>query len=168
MTLKMKTFFSFGTIAALALTLSTAVASAAVVSFHGTDYDLTTVTGKFSDLDDASIVDGTRLSDQVWWESQSTAAAFATLLADALGYPNNGNSFGPYFAYTATSTSVSAGFERSTTCSRCGSTIFFSPTSITTFAVVAPSQVPLPAGSLLLISGLGAAAGLHARKKSKR
>jgi hypothetical protein len=63
----------------LSVLMSASTASAVVVTYMGTDYEVTTKTGTFLDLNSSSITDGTRLVDQVWWGSDAEARKFAEL-----------------------------------------------------------------------------------------
>jgi hypothetical protein len=53
-------------------------------------WDIVAVEGTFNSLP---------LTGEVWWSSLTLASLFASTLADGLGFPNFGETGGPYFAY---------------------------------------------------------------------
>jgi hypothetical protein len=153
----MKTFLKTLVVGAAAFTLSTATASAVVVNYNGTAYDVTTKTDTFVALNDANIVDGSRLEEQVWWGSDDVARTFAALVGDTFGVQNT------FFAYNANEFRASGCYlvqlppQFSNTSCNTGLGLG----SVTSYAVArAVAPVPLPAGGLLLLTSLGAAAGL--------
>jgi len=153
----------------LALALSSAAASAAsvVVKVGGFDYRVTTKFGTFIALNDAGILDGTRLDQQIWWGKQTLAKQFSEAVGLGLGPNASPLSFGagPLFAYAGgepNSLAVPAacfGFNDFLGCSSVSDVDW-------TYAVATQvPPVPLPAGAPLVLSGLAALAGLGWRRR---
>ncbi len=155
------------TTAAALIAFTTTTGDAATFTVSGTEYDLTTITGTFEDNID-------RITSQVWWGDSALAASFASVTRQSLaGLPNSHPTLGPniYGAFFAKGT----GFN----CPECvvSTAVSFTnninsvtsfPDLVATFAVVEQSvvvpSVPLPAGGLLLMTGLAGAVGLRRRK----
>jgi hypothetical protein len=83
-------------LALMAVAVFPLTASAVTVTYGGNNYDVTTVT---MDSDPLGVLD-----DQVWWGSEAIARAFAGLVGNSLGLPNDGGFFSsydyaPFFAY---------------------------------------------------------------------
>jgi hypothetical protein len=74
-----------------------------VVTYVGTNYNVPTLTGTFTALGSPSIIDSTRVDDQICWGSCEIANAFAVAVGGALGTP----SFGIISAYFASANSGS-------------------------------------------------------------
>jgi hypothetical protein len=72
---------------------STSKADSITVTVDGTQYDITTVTGTFTD-------NMTQLESTPWWGDATLAQAIATAVADDIGTPNDGGIGGPLFAYS--------------------------------------------------------------------
>ncbi|GAB4378381.1 MAG: hypothetical protein Kow00121_30060 [Elainellaceae cyanobacterium] len=128
------------------------------VTYEGFSYDINTITGTFKDLESI-------LTQQPWWGSESDAAAFASLVAGDLGFPNVGLnfSFGPLFAFAIPETPPDA-ILMFTFGSVSGSpNSLFGPlvtarNETQTYAV-ATSSVPIPTPALLPgLVGMGIAA----------
>lgn len=130
---------------------------AATATIGGIDYNVTTVEGTFAQHQ-------TLLENQVWWGDRSLANSFAGAVAADLGFPNNSGFYGPLFAYKRGSTTVTS-FNFFSALQRS----FEAPldsSGVYTYATAAQvSSVPLPAGGLLLLTGIGGAAALKRRKK---
>jgi hypothetical protein len=146
--------------AATCLMMSMAV-NAATVTVDGADYDVSTVTGTYTDL-------STTLQAQIWWDNQSLADTFAMQLGAQLGTPNPqilGYFSGPLFAYgtfgteLAEATSYSVDFDDALLS-------FPGQNWEQTWATaVSVSQVPIPAAGWLFMS---AVLGLVGKKRFSR
>lgn len=77
----------------LASIASPAQALVVNVNVGGTSYDVTTVTGRFTDLQ-------TQLQSQVWWQNQNLATNFANAVGSSYGLINYYGYGGPFFAYS--------------------------------------------------------------------
>lgn len=150
--------------AVLALGLSTAMSSAATVQVEveGAKWDVSAQSGLFSDL-------STTLSAQPWWENDraddfasKVGAAFGVLNFDGLG-----GLVGPLFAVSQNGTGFVAFASRLS-----GGPVVdpYEGNVPWAFAVatLAPAVVPLPAGGLLLLTGLAAAAAVGKRRKGMK
>lgn len=130
--------------AAVASAMVAAPAEAALFTVGGTQYEITTVTGSFDSLEST-------LMNQVWWNNQTLAVDFASVVEDDLGLPGTtlatpDNDLGPFFAYTSTFAGV-----WNNTAQTAGNTTFFFQSSVPTFAiatVVEPESVPEPIDAL--------------------
>jgi hypothetical protein len=70
--------------AAACLSLLSATSSfAATFTVGGDDFDITTITGTFADLQG-------QLKSQIWWEEPALAADFASAVSSLLGLVNSG------------------------------------------------------------------------------
>lgn len=131
------------------------------VTYQGTSYDVSKLTGTFNDLQST-------LTQQIWWGSSSAASAFAGLVGGDLGFPNGGVnfSFGPYFAFA--SPSAVGLFAYGTVNSsppEVSGPFVASDDQLYTYAV-ATSSVPVPTPALLPgLIGMGVAA---LRKKGQQ
>ncbi|ACK70502.1 hypothetical protein PCC7424_2075 [Gloeothece citriformis PCC 7424] len=95
MNLKHLLSLSLGTLTVLgASVLSSQEADAAIFTVNGTQYDITTVTGSFNQLQ-------SQLESQVWWGNTTLAMDFASTVGSSLGKPNllGLNLVSPLFAY---------------------------------------------------------------------
>jgi hypothetical protein len=137
--------------------------SAVTLTYGAQDYEITTISGTFDAL-------GTTLMDQAWWGDIGLSGELAKLLGTTLGLPNSslGAVSGPAFAFEEyTSGGVQKNYSARIFS---GNLNYFgrSNTEQEVWAVaVAPTvpAVPLPAGGLLLLSGLAGVAALKRRKK---
>ena len=149
--------------AAFSLALAVPAANAATFTVNGQDFDITTVTGTFDSLNSTGL-----LSNQIWFGDQLLAIDFATAVGFSLGTPNFGGDDGPLFAYGTDGTDsflgVTFGILFSGPPQPIGNIV--SVGSTLTFAVATPlSAVPLPAGGMLMLSGLAGIAAFKRRKK---
>ena len=144
---------------ALALCLSTAASSAATVKVNvgGVDWDVTTVQGTFSEL-------YSTLIQQVWWGDPGLAREFAPKVGCLGCDPDvDYDVYGPLFAYAN-------GFPRVAIYNSAFDYTFLTtidPSVPSSFAIATalPAAVPLPAGGLLLLTGLAAAVGVGKRRR---
>jgi len=166
--------------ATTAATITTA-AMAATVSYNGTEYEITTVTGKYSETISADMLTeiADTLSEQVWWGNSTLAREFASLLGDELNVDVDTDfSEGPIFAYgdnSATATSVSVlGWQWETVDFVLSPSdgVTFGGSGVTqtaTYAVAtAVNPVPLPASSILVLSGIAGLVALKRRRKHSK
>lgn len=131
-------------------------AEAAIYNVGGIDYDVTTISGIFNDL-------APDLIAQVWWGDSLLANDFAAIVGDGLGLPNSLMS-GPYFSFGfgdffGIEVVESWTFSNGDVALQDG----LPREGYATFAIA--TAVPLPAGGLLLLSGLAGVVGLNRRKK---
>lgn len=153
----------FLAVSGLALGLSAAASTAATVRVDvgGQSWDVTTLEGYFSDYQ------GT-LERQTWWGQESLAEAFAAAIGPDLGLFLGYAQRGPYFAWANVPIQrgedprilplvSSKSFNSIAFPTRVDSMIFVR-SGLETYAVATavPAVVPLPAGWLLLLSGLAA------------
>lgn len=164
-------------LAASVFAFSTISVAATTVTVGGSNYDVT-ITDEVTYNDNQAL-----LESQIWFGNEGLAAEFAMAVGDEFGLPNGANNSGPVFAFADEAIVVnltSTHFE--------GIVNFFgnnrfenyvdSKASLTIFAIAEeiivtpptgpttpPSAVPLPAGGVLLLSGLACVAGLKRRKK---
>ena len=146
--------------AAMVLLACTTTANfAATLTINGNDYDISTVTGTF--LEHKTI-----LESQVWFGDQALATQVAEFsFATDGAYAQNG-SHGAYAVFSTEALGV--GFSPFIVGTREFGEVRgpISGSNEQVFAIAAPiSAVPLPAGGLLLLSGLAGAFGLKRRKK---
>lgn len=144
-------------IAVYLLTCVAVHANAATIDTSVGQFDISTVTGSFSENQGL-------LESQVWWGSQTLADEFATLTGNALGYPNLNGTWSPLFAYatvesatgpdgvrfrlvTDTSFPNDVGSLHSVELSALGGTTI-------SWAVATPSAVPIPAAAWLFGSAI--------------
>ena len=152
----LKTLAFAGTAASI-MTLSVVdVAKAVQINLGGTDYNITTTTGTYGDLQ-------TTLESQPWWGSSELAEEGAGDLGASLGFPNG---LGPYFAYERTATSTRGWSFDDEDNAAIGIGVFdpggFSATR--TWAITeAVASVPEPASLL----GLAAVAGIGLATRRK-
>lgn len=119
----------------------------------GIDYDVSVIEGSFAD--NTSI-----LEDQVWFGNIGLARSFSLAITDQLGGFNN---FGPLFAHSTDGSLVEVEAWDLAGSFSSGFLVDFS--RVETYAIATPiSAVPLPAGGLLLLSGLAFVAGVKRRK----
>lgn len=146
-------------VAALALCLSTAASSASTVKVNvgGVDWDVTTVEDSFNQIPGI-------LRQQVWWGNPGLADSFAQTVRCLAICDNNGNNgglvFGPLFAYGRVLSLVDAVFWFSSDGPNdVGSTFsaIREASGSNVYAIASPAAIPLPAGGLLLLTGLAAA-----------
>ncbi len=148
-------------------------ASAVVVNYDGTDYDVTTLTGTFLDNE-------AELKSQAWWGDTTLATALADLIGGSLGWNTMTipGSAGPIFAtavseaydflgkpYTLAEGCFTYYYNDSESCS----TALISGDKTAVFAVASlasVSEVPVPAAAWLLGSGLLGFFGLSRRKSA--
>lgn len=143
--------------------LSATASTATTFTVGGDDFDVTTITGTFAD--NRELLEG-----QVWFGSTDLAALFVSAVGFDLGLFSN-----PAFLPTATGPLFATSFGGTFDTVRFSFTETGQDVTITglgddvvaTFAIAQPtiSAVPLPAGGLLLLSGLAGVAGLKRRKK---
>lgn len=150
--------------AVLALGLSSAASSAATVTVGGTVWDISTLTGTFSEL--SSVLIG-----QTWWGDNPRAVLFADELGNNLGFPNAVGRFGPYFAVGFFPVADQPDGLLSATLQSTGGIQLFGlsyssqQNIVLTWAVATTSQVPLPAGGVLLVTGLASVVGMGKLRK---
>jgi len=147
--------------AAACLSICTATAGlATTVTVDGIGYDVTTITGTFSDNE-------ALLMGQVWWGDYLLAYHFANAVDDDLDYPNSIHGFGPLFAYQDGGTGVISFLATPLFANgRRAQQDYIADFITATYAIATPvSAVPLPAGGLLLVSAFGGIAALKRRKK---
>lgn len=118
-------------------------ANAATVNVNGTDYEVNTVTGTYSDL--ATILQG-----QKWWNDTNLAESFA--LAFGAGQGN------PIFLHDNYGFSVSGSTYG-------GPGVFLSPDVEVLYATAELSQVPIPAAAFMFAPALLGFLGLRRRSK---
>jgi len=111
------------------------------------------------------------LESQVLWGEQTVAREFATLLGGGLGFPNAGNDLSPFFGFTVPvgfpedPVVFAQPFQESTGLVRAVAVRSdFTGVNLTWAVAEKVNPVPLPAGGLLLLTGLATAAGLGYRK----
>jgi hypothetical protein len=161
--------------AAACLSLFSATSTfAATFTVGGNDFDITTISGTFTDLQG-------QLESQLWWGDDYLARQFATAVSTQLGTADATDNYGPLFVHGRGQRSLhtwawyfphvyggsrlaSVGGPLSTdrnfaVCVSCSSPPPTVPNPDP------PSPVPLPAGGLLLLSGLAGVAALKRRKK---
>ena len=124
------------------------------VSYLGSIYDVTVKTGSFLDLIAPSLPVGTGLQDQPWWGSSAVANVFAGIYASV-------NT--PFFAASSPTIEVLGCYQPPSSSTSCTPLpLLF----VTEWAVATPvAPIPLPAGGLLLLAGIGAVAGVGLRRK---
>lgn len=86
------TRFLHALVALLALQFYASISYAIPITVGTDTYDVTTYTTTDFTTD-------TVLMNQVWWENETLALAFASALGDQLGFPNFSGRESPYFAY---------------------------------------------------------------------
>lgn len=164
----MRTFSRVLKTAAIVFGLSSAPSwSASVtISVDGADYSLTTLVGSY--LDNVDL-----LGSQVWWYNEDLAEDLALVLEYDLGSPNGVS--GPYFAIrpvyldtiVPTDEPLLGGVRSARYNFLAGSvsgTVAADDPDFT-WAIAAPvSAVPIPAGGVLLISGIAGLAAIRRRK----
>jgi len=165
------------TVAKLTLTAATVAATAVIaqpqtasaasirVNYQGTDYDVSTITGTFVDLEST-------LMNQPWWGNGGFAHTLSYQVGAQLGTPNpipRGRGLGgPLFAFSwpvnSPSFNAAGAFSATSTFTR----ISFSTTNQYTFAtaqVVQPPATAIPTPALLPgLVGMGIAA--YRKRKS--
>lgn len=144
---------------AAGLSLFTATAGfTATFTIDGDDFDVTTITGTFAD-------NQTLLESQVWWGIPSLAFEFASVVGADLGIPNF-TYYGPLFAFSASTTPPNVTTYAFDDFDQFAFPFSRLPSDPVTYAVATPvSPVPLPAGGVLLLTGLGGVAAFKRRKK---
>lgn len=137
-------------------------AQAVVVSYMGTDYEVSTFTG-------SSYTDNqTLLENQVWFGDIDAANFFATEVNTQLGL-NAISVYGPYFAYVSFVGRNGPAFNQRSWDTRInrpnGESQSASNTSWVFATATAVDPVPLPAGGVLLLTGFAGLAALRRRKQ---
>lgn len=157
---------ALGAASALAtLSLIPDSAKALVVNVGGTNYDVTTFTGKFSD-NVSKFATPASGGVMPWWGDEGLAAQFAAAVNGNLGYPNSLNENSEFYAYSV-STGVNMRYKFSgnsnTPAGFFGGSV--SPVSSYTWAQasLAPAAVPAP----LPLFGAAAAFGFSRRLKKR-
>jgi hypothetical protein len=167
------TFKNLAAAACLSL-LSSTSSFAATFNVNGEDVDITTIKGTFTALQG-------QLESQLWWGNSVLASQMANVVLGQLVSDHNLPDFGPLFVYgegdLAYSMKAIGYFDDGVT-GEVRELLDFTVFS-RTFAVISeapppplsapkpplPSPVPLPAGGLLLLSGLAGVAALKRRKE---
>jgi hypothetical protein len=92
---KIKPLFSFALLALSCIQLPSLAKADAIVDVGNTEYDISTVTGSYSDV-------SASLMANPWWGQSVLAHSLSSSLADELGTPNSiGNeNFAPLFIYS--------------------------------------------------------------------
>lgn len=146
----------------MSLSATTTASQAATFTVGGTDYDVTTVTGTFD-------ANRSLLMSQLWWGNGTLASSFATEVKFSLGNDPTVSSLGAVFAYGVDAGTFEKAYGQAWRNSPPNSTPFWTAdtafaTRLYAVATVIPA-VPLPAGGVLLLSGLAGMAALRRRKK---
>lgn len=145
---------------ALGLSATAAWSSTVRVTVLGSQWDVGTVQGSFNSL-------SSTLKSQVWWGDWMLAGALARAVGDQLGGPP-AMPYGLLFAFqSSTAGDFYARFAEPSTGIIWTLILLQQPDRTFTFATAtpAPAPVPVPAGGLLLLAGLGSAAGMARRKR---
>jgi hypothetical protein len=156
----------------LAMGLSTA-ASAAVVTFNGDRYEISTIELPFQFVEQSALVNSARMP---WFGSISDASFFAREVGFSLGIPSS--SVGPLFAFGTFTSDGDERFRQAlfvrclfsiSNCDR-DSVDAARNAEVWAFATKLPADpiaaVPLPASVLSLLTGLVGAMALGFRKKA--
>lgn len=147
---------------AIGISTMATVSHAATFSVNGTDWDITTFPGSFEN-NEALLV------SQVWYGNEALAQDFANAVGLSLGVLTANSNLGPLFAFDDPSGPLlsAASVRVSTLIAGSFGVVETSVSAEYAIATVVPpvSTVPLPAGGLLLVSGLAGIAGLRRRKK---
>lgn len=147
---------------AIGISAMASAAHAVVVDYGGTDYEVTSFTGS-SYTSNQSL-----LESQIWFGDTGIADHFANAVNTQLGL-NAISVYGPYFAYASFIGPNGPGFRERSWDIRIsavnGESQSASNTSWVFATATAVSPVPLPAGGVLLLTGLAGMAALRRRKK---
>ena len=152
-------------VVALSLGISPAASSAATVTFGGKTWTVSTIETTFNDS-------AALLRSQPWWGDAAAAGVFSGAVGASFGFPNAAgsvpNSSAPYFAHLYIPPSDPLAFLDGIV----GAIVFErDPADVVSTArfaysmdVYAIATIPLPAGGLLLLSGLAAAVAVGKRR----
>lgn len=145
----------------LILLISASATYAAMVTYSGTDYEVTSIGPQAYES-----IPGL-LQSQPWWGDGTAASDFSTLVAGQLGFPNDSAGDGPYFAYAAAAhigpTLVEA-YTFANASNNAELREFLHGDTEFTWAIASP--VPLPAAFWLFCSGLLGLIGLAQKRVS--
>ncbi len=119
----------------------TSRADSITVTVNGTQYDITTITGTFTD-------NMAQLESTPWWGDATLAQAIATAVADDIGTPNDGGIGGPLFAYSLDAVNAFLFIQGNVNSTSVSESVSFS------YGVGSAVNAPEPGSLCMLFAGL--------------